>query len=197
MERSGRFISLSGWSGVSAGICALVGAWLAHRRLATYTKLSIEERYYTTTGLVCDLIFIAAGVFVAALALAFAFTYLRSKKDSVPIWGTSARRLVWNTLLPIIAGGVLILKMVDLHYYTLIAPACLIFYGLALINGSKYTIGEIRYLGYAQLLLGFINCQMPHSGLIMWALGFGVMHIVYGLMMWWKYERKVEKESVH
>jgi hypothetical protein len=190
MERSSRFISLSGWSGVGAGVCALIGAWMAHQKLNAFTGLDVESRYYSVNNLEYNLFLIAAGVLAGALILAFTFTYIRSKKTGVPIWGTSARRLVWNTVLPMAAGGVLILKMIDLNFYTLIAPTCLLFYGVALVNGSKYTVGEIRYLGYAQILLGIIGCWLLHSGLILWTIGFGILHIVYGLVMWWKYERE-------
>jgi hypothetical protein len=71
----------------------------------------------------------------------------------------------------------------------LIAPTCLLFYGLALINASRYTLGEIRYLGCCELILGIISLWVPGYGLIFWAAGFGVLHIIYGIIMWWKYER--------
>src|ERR1700744_2877545 len=38
MERSGRFISLSGWSGVAAGCWALAGAAIARSELAAYPE---------------------------------------------------------------------------------------------------------------------------------------------------------------
>src|SRR5215212_8589878 len=141
MERSSRFISLSGWSGVAAGICALTGTWVANSRIAQYLDGSSGD----SGCLSClrdELIIIAATVFAGALASAFSFTYIKSKKEGVAIWGTAARRLLWNTLLPMITGGVLIWKMIDTGYYDLVAPATLIFYGLALVNGSKYTMGE-------------------------------------------------------
>ena len=103
--------------------------------------------------------------------------------------GRAARRLLWNTLLPMIVGGILILKMLELKYYDVIAPATLIFYGIALVNGSKYTMGEVRYLGYGQLITGVLSLLIVSRGLYAWAFGFGVLHIIYGVAMWWKYER--------
>lgn len=88
-----------------------------------------------------------------------------------------------------VVGGIFLLKLIDSENYGLVAPGCLIFYGLGLLNASKYTLVEIRYLGYAQILLGIISLQMVGDGLLFWALGFGVLHIVYGAFMWWKYER--------
>jgi len=189
MERSSRFISLSGWSGITAGLCALIGAIAAWYRIKFY----YSEEF--TSGMACpgclkrDLILIAALVFVAAFVTATLFTFLKSKKEGVAIWGNAARRLLWNTLLPMIAGAFMLWRMMELRQYELIAPASLIFYGLALVNGSKYTIGEVRYLGYAEIITGIINLWFLNAGLLCWAIGFGIFHIIYGIAMWWKYDR--------
>ncbi len=114
----------------------------------------------------------------------------RSRRDGTPLWDPTVQRLAWNTILPMVVGGIVLLRAISLEYYTLVAPGCLIFYGLALVNASKYTLGEIRYLGYGQLILGIINLWVVGSGLYFWAAGFGVLHILYGIIMWWKYERK-------
>jgi hypothetical protein len=182
MEKSSRFISLSGWSGIAAGICGLAGVYLASRAIASGQDMSAEALQWR-------LGMIAASVFVAAFILAFLFTYMRGKRDGTPIWSHTSKRLLWNTMLPMIVGGVVILKLVDTNNYSLVAPAMLIFYGLALLNGSKYTLGEIRYLGYLEILLGLINLWYPSQWMLFWAIGFGGLHIVYGVMMWWKYER--------
>ncbi len=136
-----------------------------------------------------DLILIAALTFIAAFILAIFFTWLKTKKEGVAIWGATARRLVWNTFLPLAAGGFLIWHLIENGEYGIVAPACLIFYGLALVNGSKYTMGEVRWLGYGELMLGIINLWFPGKGIIFWTLGFGLLHIIYGFAMWWKYDR--------
>ena len=189
MERSSRFISLSGWSGIAAGVCALAGSLAARYRIRLYFKSEFSSGSSCPGCLKNDLIIIAAIVFVAALVTASLFTYLQSKKQGVGIWGITARRLLWNTLLPMIAGAFLLWRMMEIKEYDLIAPSCLIFYGLALVNGSKYTMGEVRYLGYAEIILGIINLWLYHKGLLCWAIGFGVFHIIYGVTMWWKHER--------
>ena len=200
MERSSRFISLSGWSGISAGTCALVGALIAAARLKAYnrtTSLSPDDLGSFDTniargGITTELLLLAAAVFIAAFVSAFLFTYFRSKKTGVPVWGRSAMRLMWNTVLPMVAGGLVVLRMLELGHYSLVAPCTLIFYGLALVNGSKYTLGEVKYMGYGQIILGICNLWLPNNGLLFWAAGFGVLHIVYGGWMWWKYERGPE-----
>jgi hypothetical protein len=193
MERSSRFISLSGWSGISAGVCALVGAWFAHNRIDRYLHHRQRSGYYEGNDgvmLMYDLIQIAAITFTAAFISAFIFTWSRSRRNGTPLWDPTVQRLAWNTILPMVVGGIVLLRALSLGYYTLVAPGCLIFYGLALVNASKYTLGEIRYLGYGQLILGIINLWVVGSGLYFWAAGFGVLHILYGAIMWWKYERK-------
>ncbi|HEY1871791.1 MAG TPA: hypothetical protein VGG71_12085 [Chitinophagaceae bacterium] len=190
MERSSRFISLSGWSGISAGICALVGSVIAQKSILHYYQVSYIRNSAYPFMLRINLTLIAIFTFSSALVLAAFFTYMKSKKDGVAVWGSAARRLLWNTLLPMVVGGFFIWRLIDLKQYGLLAPSSLIFYGLALVNGSKYTLGEVRWLGYGEILLGVINLWVIHENILFWALGFGVLHIVYGTSMWWKYERK-------
>ncbi len=193
MERSSRFISLSGLSGVAAGISALAGAWFASQKINCWVKGDCQlSHLFSTAGneLINDLSWIATLTFIAAFFSAFVFTYLRSKKNGTPMWGTTTIRLLWNTCIPVAVGGIFLIRMMHMGEYRLVAPGCLIFYGLALVNASKYTLGEVRYLGYGQLVLGLFNLWLVGYGLQFWAMGFGVLHIVYGVMMWWKYERK-------
>lgn len=193
MERSSRFISLSGWSGIAAGVCALAGVYLVTQKIDCWKIGDCLFRRLINEGgeLEKQLYTIAAGTFTAAFSLAFLFTWLRSKKNNLPIWGPLARRLMWSVAVPLAAGAIFLYRMIELRQYELIAPGSLIFYGLALVNASKYTLSEIRYMGYTEILLGLINCWLTGYGLQFWALGFGVLHIIYGAIMWWKYERKL------
>jgi hypothetical protein len=190
MDRSSRFISLSGWSGIVAGISALSGAWFARKKINTFYEGSDSMPDACLICLRNDLLLIAVIVFLAALISALFFTYLKSRKDRVAIWGKTAKRLMWNTFLPMVAGGFLLWRMIVLEQFELIAPASLIFYGLALVNGSKYTVGEVRFLGYAIIATGIFNLWAINAGLECWAFGFGVLHIIYGFTMWLKYEKK-------
>ena len=193
MERSSRFISLSGLSGIAAGVCALVGAWFAYQKISfRHTEDYNLQAIIDTSGveLLNDLLWIATLTFIAAFISAFIFTFLRSKKNGIPMWGAATIRLFWNTAIPVAVGGIFILRMMHFGEYELVAPACLIFYGLALVNGSKYTLGEIRFLGYGMLALGIMNLWYVGYGLYFWAMGFGILHILYGVVMWYKHERE-------
>ncbi|MBC7949042.1 MAG: hypothetical protein H7Y42_14245 [Chitinophagaceae bacterium] len=193
MERSSRFISLSGLSGVAAGIFALVGAAVA--RYVVFDKYydEYDQRHHFDNSdfarLKMQLLGLAAVVFAAAFLSAFYFTWRKSRKEGRPLWDFTSRKLFWNMMIPLVAGGLFILGMLQYDDWRFVAPACLIFYGLALVNASKYTLTDIRYLGYFEIVLGLLNMQWIGYGLYFWALGFGVLHILYGVVMWWKYER--------
>jgi hypothetical protein len=207
MERSSRFISLSGLSGVSAGICALIGAGIAHLWLVDYwtgtvsgslsggdglreeTRGSLHGANPDVRDIQIRLVALALGVLIAALATSTWFTWRKARKNQLPIWDHASKKLAVNMAIPLATGGFFVLALIHYSDWVYVAPACLIFYGLALVNASKFTLTDIRYLGLLEIALGCISMYYPHEGLYFWAAGFGVLHIIYGLIMWWKYER--------
>jgi hypothetical protein len=194
MERSSRFISLSGLSGVSAGICALIGAWIAHGWIGEYYGGGnffprLFHSHEKTNDLKWKLIELAAAVLVAAISTATLMTWRKARKSKLPVWDHTSRRLAINMLIPLVTGGCFVIGLLYKADWDFVAPSCLVFYGLALVNASKYTLTDIRYLGLLEIVLGCICMYYPHDGLYFWAAGFGVLHIVYGLIMWWKYEK--------
>lgn len=192
MERSSRFISLSGLSGVAAGICALAGTLVARSVLNNYYG-EYNSRGFTTNDdfalLKIKLLGVAVVVFVMAFISAYYLTWRKAQKQGLPVWDHTSKRLAWNMFLPLLAGGAFILGMLRYDVWLFVAPASLVFYGLGLVNASKYTLNDIRYLGYCEIILGTINMLYPGYGLWFWAAGFGVLHIIYGIIMWNKYER--------
>jgi hypothetical protein len=193
MERSTRFISLSGWSGVWAGCTALAGAALANWALhnTSYegrTSVSaLDFPNLIVDALTIRLAFIAAMTFLVAFCGAFYFTWRRAQVKGQKMWTRPAQQLMVQVAIPMIVGGVFCLAFLMNGLYAFIAPACLGFYGLALVNGSKYTLGEIRWLGYCQLLLSCIALFIPYHGIAFMAAGFGLLHVIYGIAMWNKY----------
>lgn len=196
MERSSRFISLSGLSGVAAGICALVGAWIAREWLKNdyYEEYNRRGSFSGSDfqDIKLRLLILAGAVLAAALVTAFYFTWRKARHNNLPVWDMTAKRLTINMLIPLVAGGLFILSMLQYDEWRFAVPACLIFYGLALVNASRYTLSDVRYLGLMQIVLGLINTQYIGYGLYFWAFGFGVLHIVYGFVMWWKYEKSAK-----
>ncbi len=189
MEKSSRFISLSGLSGVGAGICALLGSAAAWWRLQAY-RLA-DGTYLVPKGtLTWELLFIAGLTLLAALAVAGFFTWRKAQRQGQGLWDQSSRQLLGNLFIPLVTGGLFCLILLKQGIVTMIAPATLIFYGLALVNASKYTLNDIRYLGFCQIILGLLNATWISfgNGLLFWTIGFGVLHIVYGIYLHYKYE---------
>lgn len=198
MQRSSRFISLSGLSGIAAGFWALVGCYFAYDWIHEYYVGYNAEGYsgISFQKLKFSLLMLAMAVLAAALVSAFYFTWRRANKNNLPVWDRTARLLTINMLIPLITGGLLILALLGYDDWRFVAPLSLIFYGLALVNGSKYTLSDIRYLGILQIIIGLINTQFIDYGLYFWGFGFGILHIIYGFFMWWKNERTGEQMIV-
>ncbi|GAB3235260.1 hypothetical protein GCM10027346_24800 [Hymenobacter seoulensis] len=194
MERSSRFISLSGLSGVGAGVVALVGAgvghWYLEQRYPTAGYLQLlhstpEERQQILPALLV----LTLGMIGAALAVAIFFTVRRARRAGQPVWSALGRRLAISLLIPLVAGGLFCVALFQQGAVGLVVPGLLLFYGLALLNASKYTFDEIRWLGLTEIALGLLAVLLPGFGLAFFALGFGLGHIGYGLLMYSRYER--------
>ena len=190
MERSAKFLSLSGLAGVMAGIYALVGALLAYR-LVHHPLSPFEYRQYSirNSGTLLQLVLIAAVVLVASISTGLWLSQRKAKKHGVKLWNGASRIMLINVSIPLVTGGIFVLIMLFTGHFGLAAPSCLIFYGIALIQGSTNSFDEIRYLGFCEILLGLVSALWPGYGLLFWGLGFGVLHIVYGGIMYNKYDK--------
>lgn len=191
MERSTKFLSLSGWSGIMAGIYALAGAYLVYHLF----YINAEEVIFETisrqeiSGDVIRLILLAIIMLILAVGTAVYLSYQKAAKNSETLWNPVARRLVINMAIPLCTGGIFILIMISKGILGFIAPLTMIFYGLSLINASKFTFDELKYLGITEIILGLLSACFIGFGLLFWTIGFGLMHIIYGIYMYWRYER--------
>ena len=179
MERSSKVLSLSGLSGVSAGIAALAGAWFAEWAISSLKQ----------SDLLASITIDAAIVLLLGVSMAVVFSVRMARKKTLPIWTPTSRFLIVDLAIPLGAGGILCVALIQYGAYSLIPGIMLMFYGLALISGSKYALKEIRYLGLTELILGCVAVFLPQHGLAIWASGFGIMHILYGSLMYFRYER--------
>ncbi|MFI1770917.1 hypothetical protein [Thalassobellus citreus] len=185
MNKSSRFISLSGLSGILAGVYALIGAGFAYWLVMNYSygTLKLDGKIFRLVML--DLGLVAFFSIVTGIIL----TTRKAKKNNAKMWDATSKRLVLNFLIPLVAGGLYILIILSNGKYGQTGGLMLIFYGLALVNASKYSIGDIRYLGYIEIILGLVATLLPGYGFWLWVLGFGIMHIIYGTWMHLKYDR--------
>jgi hypothetical protein len=200
MERSSRFLSLSGLSGIGAGVVALLGSAIAYWHLENaFPELYVAGGYQrmlnasaaARQAALPGLLLLAGSMIAAALLVAFFFTRRRTHRSGQTLWSGPARRLAAALAIPLVAGGLFCLRLYLGGDAGMVIPGLLLFYGLALLNASKYTLDEIRLLGRVQVALGVAAMLKLEWGLTYFALGFGLAHIGYGLLMYNRYERPV------
>ena len=190
MERSSKFMSLSGWAGITAGVYALLGVYLAYDVL----DLNFDASYgslppFDLIGEFFPLLALAAITLLLALTTAIFLSHQKAKKRGEKIWNATSKRLLAHMAVPLVTGGVLILILISKGLVALAAPLSLVFYGIALFNASRFTFEMLKYLGSIQIILGLASAYFTEYGLLFWAIGFGLFHIIYGTYMHYKYER--------
>jgi hypothetical protein len=189
MEKSSKFISLSGLSGILAGVYALAGAAAAYMLVQfPQSPVSYRQESVQDVDIVIKLSTIAVLVLVASVVTGLVQSARKAKRQGLQLWNSTSIRMVINLLVPLTTGGIFIILLLLQSRYGLVAPVCLIFYGLALINASANLYDEVRYLGYSEIIIGLIATALPGFGLFFWSIGFGVFHIFYGALMFRKYD---------
>jgi len=191
MERSSSFISLSGLSGISAGIMGLIAAYILHIKLfrfMDYSKSPMISAQMREEFILFGITISAAVLLITFLAAIF-FTARRAKKNGYPVWDGSAKRLVVNLFIPLVTGGVFCLILIYQCFDWLVLPSMLVFYGLALLNAGKFTLSEIKWLGVSEIALGLASMLFLNDAIYFWGAGFGLLNIIYGLVMYFKYEK--------
>jgi hypothetical protein len=188
MNRTTRFISLSGLSGVSTGIIALAGTFLAYQTIFKDQGYLVYNAVELNSDNLRYLLLIAVGTLILSIGTAIFFTSRKTKKQNQNGWNSQTKELLLNLLIPLITGGLLCLTLLFKGFVGILPPLTLIFYGLALLNGSKYTLSEIKNLGLIEILLGLTAFQFIDYGLLFWAFGFGVVQILYGIIIQIKYK---------
>ena len=189
MERSSKFLSLSGLAGIFAGACALIGAAIAWFFILDSEIIQYNE-YKQNSDIGFYLALDAVLVLVFALLGAVYFSHRKASKAGQKLWTKSTQRLLIHLMIPLVSGGIFSLILIYRNNLELVIPVMLIFYGLSLVNAGKFTFGEIHNLGLTQIVLGILALIFTNQGLLFWTLGFGLMHIVYGMVMYYRHERE-------
>jgi len=190
MERSTRFLSLSGLSGFLAGVYALAAAGLAWYWIyypnSAWTKsahgLSFRE-------LLNQLLLLSLATLIASVSTAYFLSKKKEIATNQPFWTPASKRFLLSLFLPVALGGFFCFALLHEHAFSLIPAAMLLFYGIGLVQSAQFTLGEIKNLGFSQLVLGLIAAFFPEFGLLCWALGFGFFHLIYGTLMYYRHER--------
>jgi hypothetical protein len=193
MERSSKFVSLSGISGISAGVVAIAGVSI----LSVYLKIGffeqvkaimIQNKELNSINVIFIFLF-AIFVFILAFILALFFSSKKAKKKKMIFWDIMAKRVFINHFIFFLTGGIFCFILFYYGIYFLIVASMLIFYGLALINISKFTFNEIAQLGIIEICLGIFSGFVTVYPLLMWLIGFGILHLIYGAYVYFKYEK--------
>jgi len=186
MEKSSKFLSLSGLSGVIAGITAIIGAAVAY-------VLLIQDPAHTGLSSIQQLVILlsdATLVILISAGFGIYFSWRKAHKNNQKLFNKVTLRILYHLGVPLAAGGILSLIFLYRGDVEILASITLVFYGLALVNVSKFTFNEIHYLGIIEILLGLAAAVFLFYGIIFWTLGFGVCHIIYGWIMYKKYDLK-------
>jgi len=189
MERSSRFISLSGLSGIGAGVIGLIAGFVA-MYWTRGSDITLEKARMSVAGGILVWFLVLLGIAALLLAIFFGcyFTIRKSKRLGLQIWTATTKKILVQLAIPLVVGGIFVLVLLQYRLYGLIAGTTLIFYGLALINAEKYTYSDIKYLGYLEIVLGCLSLFFIGKGLLFWTIGFGVLHIIYGVILYRKYQ---------
>ena len=189
MERSSKFISISGISGVLIGMYALIGAGFASMKIYGFNTVDrYNDLLLQDFGVQEFVTFIASIVLVLSIVTGLLMAVRKAKQVNQNVWNVVSRSLLFAIAVPLSTGGFFAIILLSEGCYSLIAPVLLIFYGLALVSGSPFTFNEIKWLGILEIVLGLLAMLMPDYGLWFWMAGFGVLHIIYGLVVYKKYE---------
>ena len=182
MERSSKFKAISGLSVIIVGVLASL--------VSAYIYFCMGDYHINTPAKWRTTVIVALCLLVVAFATVFVMSYLKAKRHHLRFTlDATMRRLLINFFIPMAAGGLLCVALLMQQHYGLVSSITLIFYGLALINSSHFSYPELRYLGYAELVLGLIDCFMVDYAVLTWFIGFGVLHIVFGIILMLKYGR--------
>ncbi len=187
MDRSGRFISLSGMSGIIAGCIAILSAYAAYELVYEGQDYFSYRKALVTYKELMLLIFLAAAAVLSSIGVGFYLTVQKAKQNGQEIWGAASKQFLGSFFPALVTGGLLVLILLWKGFVGLAAPLCLLFYGLALVNASKFTLKETRSLGYLEIILGLLGIYFIGYGLAFWVIGFGFVHIGYGIYMHLKY----------
>ena len=199
MEKSSKFSNLSGYAIATTGLLALLGAVFVYFDLG----ISISEKYISYAELINQtgnansidtkiklLVIIASLILLTSLLILYVSAKLKSERHDINLFNSSFSRALKSLFIPVLSGGIFCGFLILHKMYGLVAPATLIFYGLGLISASKYSYNELELLGYLELLLGTLASYYMGSGLLFWMIGFGIGHIVLGVFIHYKYDKK-------
>lgn len=167
MERAAPFTAVPGWGGVFMGASALVAAWAASRQSAVEAWLLVW---------MCEAV-LALAVFAWA-------SWIKARDADAALLRGAGRRFVISLFTPVVVGALLTATFYPMASVSSIAGMWLLLYGTAVMTGGMQSIRIVPGMGLCFLLLGAVTLFAPANwGNSMLAVGFGGLHILFGLVI--------------
>ena len=109
MNKSSRFLSISGLSGILAGIYALIGAYIGYHIIYANNIVTIDgyRTLIITEERLMTIFIVAMTVVAMSIFTGIILSVLKAKKQNESMWDSTSKRLVINFMIPLVAGGIL------------------------------------------------------------------------------------------
>ena len=197
MERSQKVVFLDGTAGILAGIWAIIGAIAVSLVIyGTVTPLwmtSVQPVADASAHTFIILSVICVAVFCAAFLSVWNMSRRRAIKQGMEfVLDAGSRNLLKTFFSVMVVGGLACLTPIANGLWSLIPGFMLLFYGLALvvISPIAFKIPITSLLGYIMIAIGIAALCLPTYGLCLWTIGFGLVHLLWGIWFSLRYNRK-------
>lgn len=173
LEAASQLTAVPGRHLMSTGVLALAGAAFNVFVTGTPWNPMMDVRYSLTTWGI---------VLILSLAIVLFGIYHKSLQISAPIHPPLLRKILWSLFPALFVGAILTgtaVRTASMEWLPVIWLGC---YGAAVTNGGMVSVPPIRYMGLCFLLAAAgAGLTSPDTGLAWLALGFGWLHIVFGI----------------
>lgn len=167
MEAAGTFTAVSGWGQVVIGVTAICAAVLASRE--------------TTPS---NWVLVWAAEAILALLISVWFMYNKAKTASLPLLTSSARKLLFSFTPVFVVGMVMTFAFVKMGMTHLLPGIWMLLYGTAVVAAGAFSVRIVPVMGASFIVLGAVALLSPESwNTAIMILGFGVLHMVFGVVI--------------
>ena len=188
MDQATRFKSISGLSGILAGIITFVCLYTIYlvTGISPFESEALDRMWLSSSQ---ALILCFISLLIICIGIGFYLAMRNANLSGKSAWDNAAKRLAFSLAIPVFAGGIFSMLLARFGLIAIAAPATLLFYGMGLVSASKYTLDAVRTVGLLFVFLGLLATYFLAYGLLIWTLGFGLLHVIYGFIIYVKYER--------
>jgi hypothetical protein len=167
MERAGSFTAVSGWGIVTIGATAIAAAWLAGAMASPAGWLAV----WTVEA-------------VLALAIGVLSVARKARAAGMPLLSGPGRKVALILSPPLMAGAVLTAVMFGEGILAPLPGMWLLLFGAGVVAAGAFSVRIVPVMGLTFMLLGSAALLLPAGwGNGLMALGFGGLHIFFGVLI--------------